>query len=700
FEDIINSGPVTINGDTFTSIEEYIENIVALNETVTTLVDNGDGTYTHTSEDGTVTVVDVPASVVNQFEDIINSGPVTINGDTFNSIEEYIENIVALNETVTTLVDNGDGTYTHTSEDGTVTVVDVPASVVNQFEDIVNSGPVTINGDTFNSIEEYIENIVTLNETVTTLVDNGDGTYTYTSEDGTVTVVDVPASVVNQFEDIVNSGPVTINGDTFNSIEEYIENIVSLNETVTTLVDNGDGTYTHTSEDGTVTVVDVPASVVNQFEDIVNSGPVTINGDTFNSIEEYIENIVALNETVTTLVDNGDGTYTHTSEDGTVTVVDVPASVVNQFEDIVNSGPVTINGDTFNSIEEYIENIVALNETVTTLVDNGDGTYTHTSEDGTVTVVDVPASVVNQFEDIINSGPVTINGDTFTSIEEYIENIVALNETVTTLVDNGDGTYTHTSEDGTVTVVDVPASVVNQFEDIVNSGPVTINGDTFTSIEEYIENIVALNETVTTLVDNGDGTYTYTSEDGTVTVVDVPASVVNQFEDIVNSGPVTINGDTFNSIEEYIENIVSLNETVTTLVDNGDGTYTYTSEDGTVTVVDVPGDVVTNIQNEGDIYNEIINLIETNSDILVDNGDGTFTHTAADGTVVTFDANTTTLADNGDGSYTLTNANGDTITIDVIGDVVTNIQNEGDIYNEIINLIETNSDVLVDNGNG
>ncbi|MFD2037539.1 hypothetical protein ACFSKL_22285, partial [Belliella marina] len=96
-----------------------------------------------------------------------------------------------------------------------------------------------------------------------------------------------------------------------------------------------------------------------------------------------------------------------------------------------------------------------INETVTTLVDNGDGTYTHTSEDGTVTVVDVPASVVNQFEDIINSGPVTINGDTFTSIEEYIENIVALNETVTTLVDNGDGTYTHTSEDGTVTVVDV-----------------------------------------------------------------------------------------------------------------------------------------------------------------------------------------------------------------------------------------------------
>ncbi|MFB9104109.1 hypothetical protein ACFFU1_04290, partial [Algibacter miyuki] len=167
-----------------------------------------------------------------------NEGPVTINGETFNTIEEYIENIVATNEAVTTLVDNTDGTYTYTSEDGTETIVDIPASVVNQFENIVNEGPVTINGETFNTIEEYIENIVTTNETVTTLVDNTDGTYTYTSEDGTETIVDIPASVVNQFENIVNEGPVTVNGETFNTIEEYIENIVTTNETVTTLVDN------------------------------------------------------------------------------------------------------------------------------------------------------------------------------------------------------------------------------------------------------------------------------------------------------------------------------------------------------------------------------------------------------------------------------------------------------------------------------
>src|SRR5690606_7420144 len=159
------------------------------------------------------------------------------------------------------------------------------------------------------------------------------------------------------------------------------------------------------------------------------------------------------------------------------------------------------------------------------------------------------------------------------------------------------------------------------------------------SIEEYFETIVTGNSDV--LVDNGDGTFTHTAADGTV---------------------VTFDANT------------------TAMVDNGDGTYTFTNANGDTITVDVVGDVVTNIQNEGAIYNEIINILEQETDTFVDNGDGTFTHTSVDGTAVTFDANTTAMVDNGDGTYTFTNANGDTITVDVVGDVVTNIQNEGAIY--------------------
>src|SRR5690606_11816529 len=194
------------------------------------------------------------------------------------------------------------------------------------------------------------------------------------------------------------------------------------------------------------------------------------------------------------------------------------------------------------------------------------------------TTVDVPASVVHQFEEIVNGGPVTIDGEEYTTIEEYIQHIVETNESVTTLVDNADGTYTYTSEAGTVTTVDVPADVVNQFEEIVNGGPVTIDGEEYTTIEEYIQHLVETNESVTTLVDNADGTYTYTSEDGTVTTVDVPASVTNQFEEIVNGGPVTVDGDTYNNIEDYIQHLVETNETETKLETLGEGQYLYTKK--------------------------------------------------------------------------------------------------------------------------
>ncbi|TDQ76048.1 hypothetical protein, partial [Sphingobacterium yanglingense] len=112
------------------------------------------------------------------------------------------------------------------------------------------------------------------------------------------------------------------------------------------------------------------------------------------------------------------------------------------------------------------------------------------------------------------------------------------------------------------------------------------------------------------------------------------------------------------------------------------------------------GDVVTNIKNEGAIYNEIINILNAKTDLFVDNGDGTFTHTTVDGKEVKFDANTLTMLDNNDGTYTFTNANGETVTVDVIGDVVTNIKNEGAIYNEIINILNAKTDLFVDNGDG
>src|SRR5690606_15183542 len=77
-----------------------------------------------------------------------------------------------------------------------------------------------------------------------------------------------------------------------------------------------------------------------------------------------------------------------------------------------------------------------------------------------------------------------------------------------------------------------------------------------------IDSIVKANETVTTLVANSNGTYTYTSEDNTVTIIDIPNSVIENFETIVNGGPVDINGTTYTTIEEYITNLANASVTI------------------------------------------------------------------------------------------------------------------------------------------
>ncbi|SFW69714.1 hypothetical protein SAMN02927921_03402, partial [Sinomicrobium oceani] len=658
---------------------------------------------------------------------------------------------------------------------GDVTGVDLPNNIViydpinNQWTYIDATGtPQVIN----------FEDIVRANETVTTLVNNQDGTYTYTSEDGTATTINVPADVINQFQEIIEDksvvneitnlirnigGNVFYDGDNFTYIDQdgntqiiNAEEYVKSKETVTTLVNNQDGTYTYTSEDGTATTINVPTDVINRFEEIVQNenvvneitnliknvgGNVYYDGDRFTYLDDNgttqvinIQEIVRANETVTALVNNQDGTYTYTSEDGTATTINVPADVINQFEEIVQNenvvneitnliknvgGNVYYDGDQFTYLDDNgttqvinIQEIVRANETVTALVNNQDGTYTYTSEDGTATTINVPADVINQFEEIVQNenvvneitnliknvgGNVYYDGDRFTYLDDNgttqvinIQEIVRANETVTTLFNNQDGTYTYTSEDGTATTINVPADVINRFEEIVQNenvlneitnliknvgGNVYYDGDQFTYLDDNgttqvinIQEIVRGNETVTTLTDNADGTFTYINEEGT---------------------PVTFDGNT------------------TTVTDNGDGTYTIVNKSGDTVTLNVISDVADNIVNQGDIYNEIIKVIDGKSDVLVDNDNGTYTHTSVDGDVIVIDATRSAITDNGDGTYTIVNQDGDNVVINTNANTsVYDNTNSGlssgnvqDAIDELVTTINTGSGVrLNDNG--
>ena len=126
------------------------------------------------------------------------------------------------------------------------------------------------------------------------------------------------------------------------------------------------------------------------------------------------------------------------------------------------------------------------------------------------------------------------------------------------------------------------------------------------------------------------------------------------------------------------------------LIDNGDGSFTHTSTDGievtwgvslvdngdgTFSLVDINNNVLgtcdkgwTEVSYDGDTNSfiftypdgtEVPVLLPT--DILVNNNNGTWTHTSVDGTVEII--NTTQVVDNGDGTGTITDSTGDVIDV-------------------------------------
>ena len=140
--------------------------------------------------------------------------------------------------------------------------------------------------------------------------------------------------------------------------------------------------------------------------------------------------------------------------------------------------------------------------------------------------------------------------------------IIDTNDTVTNLVNNGDGTITYTNEDGTAQTIDLISNDANNDISVGTDGGLYLNVSS-----------VTISETVTTLVDNGDGTFTYTNESGAATTFDSKiATVVDNLD-----GSYTITDDFGTAVT------IDTTNTVTTLVDNGDGSFTYTSEDGTIT---------------------------------------------------------------------------------------------------------------------
>ncbi|SPH21255.1 Bifunctional hemolysin/adenylate cyclase [Ascidiaceihabitans donghaensis] len=861
-----------------------------------TVVDNGDGTVTFTPAENftgpatiTYTVVDGQGGS-DEGEAIVNVGNVVDapdavdDEDTTDEDTSITVNLLANDTdpegqalTVTgasvpaeqgTLVDNGDGTVTFTpapnfngeatisysitdTEGGTdsaihtinVTPVNDDPVAVDDLETTDEDTPVII--DLIGNDTDVDGDPLTIGEVSVpadqgTVVDNGDGTVTFTPAPNfngpatiTYTVVDGQGGsdegeaivsvgavndgpVANDDEDTTDEDtPITVNLIA-NDTDDDGDALTVLTATVPadqgTLVDNGDGTVTFTPAEnfnGEATIsyeisdgnggTDTAEHTITVTP--VNDDPVAV--DDVETTDEDVSVVVDLigNDTDVdgdpltlgdvsvpadqgTVVDNGDGTVTFTPAPDfngeatiTYTVEDgqggsdegeavVTVGAVNDGPDAVNDSDTT-DEDTPITVDLLANDTDPENDALTvtgatvpaeqgTLVDNGDGTVTFTPAENfngeatisysitdgnggtdtaihtiTVTPVNDDPVAVDDAADTLEEQPVVVDligNDTDVDGDPLTIGEVSVPADQGTVVDNGDGTVTFTPAENftgpatiTYTVVDGQGGS-DEGEAIVNVGnvvdaPDAVDDEDTTDEDTSITVNLLANDTdpegqaltVTgasvpaeqgTLVDNGDGTVTFTpapnfngeatisysitdTEGGTdsaihtinVTPVNDDPVAVDDLETTDEDTPVIIDligNDTDVDGDPLTIGEVSVPADQGTVVDNGDGTVTFTPAPNfngpatiTYTVVDGQGGsdegeaiVSVGAVNDGPVANDdedttdedtpiTVNLIANDTD---DDGDALTVLTA------TVPADQGTLVDNGDGTVTFTPA--------------------------------------------
>ncbi|WP_125061175.1 cadherin-like domain-containing protein, partial [Aphanothece sacrum] len=540
----------------------------------------------------------------------------------------------------------------------------------------------------------------------------------------------------------------------FSDLDGDTLSVVGLTSNNGTLVDNGNGTYTFTPTanfNGTVTltygVSDGTATLAGQSQTFsvtpVNDAPVgsptaTLSNtaeDTpititaanllagFSDVDSDTLSVVGLTSNNGALVNNGNGTYTFTPTvnfNGTVTltygVSDGTATLAGQSQTFsvtpVNDAPVgsptaTLSNtaeDTpititaanllagFSDVDGNTISVVNLTANNGALVNNGNGTYTFTPtanfngavnltygvSDGTATLAgqsqtfsvtpvnDAPvgsptATLSNTAEDT----PITITAANllagFSDVDGNTISVVNLTANNGALVNNGNGTYTFTPTanfNGAVNltygVTDGTATLAGQSQTFsvtpVNDAPVGVN-DTATTAFNTAVTIQA-----STLLAND------TDVDNSVLSITGVSGVTNGTAVLNNNGTVS------NTADDYIV------FTPTTGF-SGNASFNYTLSDGSLTgtaaVTVAVGSSITGT-NQSD------NLVGGNGNDILNGGNGNDTIYGGNGNDILDGGNSNDTLYGGSGNDTLLGGNGDDL---LYGDGFLN----GGIGNDVLN---------------
>ncbi|GBF82034.1 cadherin-like domain-containing protein [Aphanothece sacrum] len=581
----------------------------------------------------------------------------------------FFENIAPTTPVNDAPVGSPTATLSNTAEDTPITIT--AANLLAGFSDV--------DGDTLS--------VVGLTSNNGTLVDNGNGTYTFTPtanfngavnltygvSDGTATLADQSqtfsvtpvndapvgsptATLSNTAEDT----PITITAANllagFSDVDGDTLSVVGLTSNNGTLVDNGNGTYTFTPtanfngavnltygvSDGTATLADQSqtfsvtpvndapvgsptATLSNTAEDT----PITITAANllagFSDVDGDTLSVVGLTSNNGTLVDNGNGTYTFT-----------PTA---NFNGAVNLTYGVSDGTATLADQSQTFSVTPVNDAP---VGSPTATLSNTAEDTPITIT--AANLLAGFSDV--------DGDTLS--------VVGLTSNNGTLVDNGNGTYTFTPTanfNGAVNltygVSDGTATLAGQSQTFsvtpVNDAPVGVN-DTATTGFNTTVSIQA-----STLLAND------TDVDNSVLSITGVSGVTNGTAVLNNNGTVS------NTADDYI--------LFTPIRFSGNASFNYTLSDGSLT-----GTATVTVAVGGSLTgtNKPDNLVGGNGNDILNGGNSNDTLDGGNGNDILNGDNSNDILYGGSGNDTLNGGNGEDLLYGGIGNDVLNGDNGKD----------------------
>ncbi|MFS4418854.1 hypothetical protein, partial [Maribacter sp. 2307ULW6-5] len=329
-----------------------------------------------------------------------------------NTTQLDLSNIVANLETLTNLVNNGDGTFTYTNEAGTSETINLVSGQANNDIQVAADGGLYLNVAS-----------VTISETITTLTDNADGTFTYESEDGTSTTItgtddqnasevavtdtagnftatDVEGALAELATGSTDDQALTITGANILTLEDggtvdltpYLDNTDDQQITAFSL-DNSTNILTITLEYGGTQTVDFTAVLAaagtdDQALTITASNVLTLEDGGTVDLNPFLDNTDDQTATEVAVTDTA-GNFTATDVEGALAEL-ATGSTDDQALTITASNVLTLEDGGTVDLNPFLDNTDDQQITAFSL-DNTTDVLTLTLEDGGTQTVDFTA---------------------------------------------------------------------------------------------------------------------------------------------------------------------------------------------------------------------------------------------------------------------------------------------------------------------